>query len=78
MSRERVFECTFSTDTTQRVGHVVAWDAGEAADLFADRLEVERIAERGVIAVRDTAGRVAERTQFPRRRTRVTRSEPTT
>ena len=75
MSRERVFECTFSTDPTQRVGHVVAWAAGEAADLFADRLEVERIVERGVIAVRDAAGRVAGRASFPRHRSRVTRSE---
>jgi hypothetical protein len=41
MHRESVYLCTYGSGEQERIGHVRAWDDGEAAELFARELEVE-------------------------------------
>ncbi|HET7824420.1 MAG TPA: hypothetical protein VFK90_03765 [Anaeromyxobacter sp.] len=52
VTREAVFECTYASSAQLRTAYVRAWDADEAADLFARELAEEGIAERGDISVR--------------------------
>lgn len=41
MHRESVYVCTYTTAATEHVGQVCAWDAREAAELFARELELD-------------------------------------
>jgi hypothetical protein len=41
MLRESVFVCRYGSGETEHVGHVVAWDDREAAELFAREIELE-------------------------------------
>ena len=51
MQRETVYLCTYGSGEHERVGHVRAWDDGEAAELFARELELE--SEGGGVSVAD-------------------------
>jgi hypothetical protein len=51
-TREVVFECTYASSAELRRAYVRAWDAEEAAELFAQELRVEGVEERGDISVR--------------------------
>lgn len=64
--RERFFRCTVSSEGTCRTGHVRAWDAEEAAQLFRAELEADGIDARGRIEVR--ASDEAARQSIPPRR----------
>ncbi|WP_242333248.1 MULTISPECIES: hypothetical protein [Anaeromyxobacter] len=39
MLRESVFVCSYGAEGAEHVGHVLAWDDREAAELFARELE---------------------------------------
>ncbi len=54
--RESFFRCTFSSESSHRVAHVRAWDAGEAVQLFRTELKVDGVDERGTIEVSDLDG----------------------
>jgi hypothetical protein len=41
MLRESVFVCTYGSGEAEHIGHVVAWDDREAAELFAREIELE-------------------------------------
>lgn len=41
MRRESVYVCTYSTAEEEHVAHVRAWDAREAAELFACEMAIE-------------------------------------
>ncbi len=57
MLRESVFVCTYGSGEVEHVGHVVAWDDREAAELFAREIELEpdatdvRVSEIRVVPV---------------------------
>ena len=63
--RESFFRCTFSSETSQRIAHVRAWDAGEAVQLFRTELQGDGVDERGTIEVNDLdGGQVPTRAQY--------------
>jgi hypothetical protein len=62
--RETFFRCTFSSPRGDRVGHVRAWDPGEAIQLFAIELQGEGVAEAGTIEVADVRGDVRSRADY--------------
>jgi hypothetical protein len=41
MLRESIFACTYGSGRTELVGHVLAWDDREAAELFAREIELD-------------------------------------
>lgn len=49
MHRESIYVCTYTTAEEEHVAHVRAWDAREAAELFARELELD--ADRAAVAV---------------------------
>lgn len=65
-SREAVFECTYASPRGQRIAHVRAWDAGEAADLFAHELAADGITDPGSISVRRRGDRRPRTAAYPR------------
>ncbi len=52
MTREALFECTYASAAEHRTAVIRAWDAREAAELFAEELREDGVAERGKISVR--------------------------
>ena len=60
VQRESVFRCTFSSPDSRFVGHVRAWDADEAAQLFQAELRTDGVEERGTIEVTELGGGAAE------------------
>jgi len=49
--RESIYRCVFSSPGLQRVAHVRAWDADEAAELFQTELRADGYQKRGAIEV---------------------------
>ncbi len=49
--RESFYRCVFESPDSRRVGHVSAWDAEEAVQLFRSELRTEGVDERGTIGV---------------------------
>lgn len=63
--REAVYECTYASPHGRFTGHVRAWDAREAVELFARELRDEGVRERGSISVRAPGERRVRRTRYP-------------
>ncbi len=63
-TRETVYECTYASSTQLRTAHVRAWDAGEAAELFAHELRSEGVSERGNIRASGRGGRGVRRMAY--------------
>jgi len=60
VQRESIYRCTFSSPDSRLVGHVRAWDADEAAQLFQAELRTEGFDERGTIEVTELGGGAQE------------------
>lgn len=48
---EILYACTFDSRSERRVAHVLAWDPGDALELFAAELRLEGITEDGEVEV---------------------------
>jgi len=60
VQRELFYRCTFTSPGSRVVGHVRAWDADEAAQLFQAELRTDGVDERGTIEVVELGGGAAE------------------
>lgn len=49
--RESVFRCVYSSPSSERIGHIRAWDAEEAVQLFRLELHSDGVDEGGTIRV---------------------------
>ncbi len=56
VQRESVFRCVFSSELSERVGHIRAWDAEEAVQLFRVELQSDGVQEHGTIRVEGSQG----------------------
>jgi hypothetical protein len=62
VQRESFYRCVYSSPSVERVGHVCAWDAREAVQLFSTELRSEGVGERGTIRVTPLASDGSDRT----------------
>jgi hypothetical protein len=56
-TRELLFVCEFQSRYERRIGHVRAWDAGEARELFLAELRADGVAAPGDVKVAPVRGR---------------------
>jgi hypothetical protein len=56
-TRELLFVCEFESRCERRIGHVRAWDAREAQELFLAELRADGVTEPGDVTVAPVRGR---------------------
>jgi hypothetical protein len=66
--RESYFQCQFDSASGHRVGHVRAWDAKEALQLFVVELRADGVEEAGDVVVSPLRGGRSSRARVRRRR----------
>ncbi|HTP30076.1 MAG TPA: hypothetical protein VMK12_31020 [Anaeromyxobacteraceae bacterium] len=63
-TRERFFECIFSSDRNEYRFHVRAWDAAEAEAHLRASLRANGLRELGAILVRDDHGTLLRKATY--------------
>jgi hypothetical protein len=66
--RESSFQCQFDSASRRRTGHVRAWDAKEALQLFMVELRADGVDEAGDVVVSPLRGGRGSRARIRRRR----------